>query len=213
MKSNINFQIFGASLNKILQLHKIITTALNRDKMWGSKNSWKSKKLNEGMAERTLKKGWHLISSDPRGPEPNLLWGSFTSNFRRRSWAKGPMMEGNGGSQRRMRLPGTESNFNSGKYVFITVVGSLNTVGAHCEYLDVWRKSLEVCLCAGETHLDTSLWEFLSPSRVNGEAPVNSSNIRIPKLHQSTAYRRERKELFPLLYINHNLENLSKACK
>ena len=36
------------------------------------------------------------------------------------------------------------------------------------------------------THLDTSFWELLSPSRVNGDAPVRSSNIRIPRLHQST---------------------------
>lgn len=40
-----------------------------------------------------------------------------------------------------------------------------------------------------ETHLDTSLWEFLSPSKVKGDAPVNNSNMRIPKLHQSTDCR------------------------
>lgn len=36
------------------------------------------------------------------------------------------------------------------------------------------------------THLDTSLCVFLSPSKVKGDAPVSSSNMRIPKLHQST---------------------------
>lgn len=38
-------------------------------------------------------------------------------------------------------------------------------------------------------YFDTSLCEFLSPSRVKGDAPVRSSNIRIPRLHQSTDWR------------------------
>lgn len=78
---------------------------------------------------------------------------------------------------------------------------------------------MEVCPYVGETHLDTSLWEFLSPSRVNGDAPVNSSNIRIPKLHQSTAYRQEGRNYHyyhtchALSLINQNLVNLTKSCQ
>lgn len=45
------------------------------------------------------------------------------------------------------------------------------------------------------THLDTSLWEFLSPSSVNGDAPVSNSNIRIPKLHQSTDWGGQEKRV------------------
>lgn len=88
----------------------------HRVKVWGIKTS---EKQNESRwnEERTLKKGWDLISSAPLGPEPSLLWGSFTSNFRSRSCAKEPMIEGNGGSQRRMRLSETKSSFNSGKYL------------------------------------------------------------------------------------------------
>lgn len=41
------------------------------------------------------------------------------------------------------------------------------------------------------SYFDTSLWEFLSPSKVKGDAPVRSSNIRIPRLHQSTDWKKE----------------------
>lgn len=41
------------------------------------------------------------------------------------------------------------------------------------------------------SYFDTSLWEFLSPSKVKGDAPVRSSNIRMPRLHQSTDWRRK----------------------
>lgn len=53
---------------------------------------------------KTLKKGWALISSAPRGPEPSLLWGSFTKSLLNRSWAVCPIIEGKGGSQRKIRL-------------------------------------------------------------------------------------------------------------
>lgn len=41
-----------------------------------------------------------------------------------------------------------------------------------------------------EPYLEISAWEFFSPSTVNGDAPVNSSYIRTPTLHQSTACRK-----------------------
>lgn len=44
----------------------------------------------------------------------------------------------------------------------------------------------QIIVMIGSTHFDTSLWEFLSPSKVKGDAPVRSSNIKIPRLHQST---------------------------
>lgn len=40
-----------------------------------------------------------------------------------------------------------------------------------------------------KSYLDISAWEFFSPSTVKGDAPVSSSYIRTPKLHQSTAYK------------------------
>ena len=37
------------------------------------------------------------------------------------------------------------------------------------------------------THFEISDWLFFSPSTVKGEAPVRSSYMRTPRLHQSTA--------------------------
>ena len=37
-------------------------------------------------------------------------------------------------------------------------------------------------------YLEISGCVFLSPSTVNGDAPVNSSNVNTPRLHQSTVY-------------------------
>lgn len=147
------------------------------------------------------------MSSAPLGPDPSLLCGSLTNNFLSRSLATDPIIEGNGGSQRRIRLRGKgkeiltmtplqplyccplkqveTSPFSNNP--FSTVTFKKKTDDLTCE------SSFKIT----RAYFDTSLWEFLSPSKVKGEAPVSSSNIRIPRLHQSTdcsgAKRDERK--------------------
>lgn len=54
-----------------------------------------------------------------------------------------------------------------------------------------------------KSYLDISAWEFFSPSTVKGDAPVSSSYIRTPKLHQSTAYK---------TIIIHFVESANKMC-
>ena len=44
----------------------------------------------------------------------------------------------------------------------------------------------------GGSYLAMSVWEFSSPSTVKGEPPVSSSYIRTPRLHQSTAWSRDK---------------------
>lgn len=47
--------------------------------------------------------------------------------------------------------------------------------------------------CKEINYLEISGWVFLSPSTVNGEAPVNNSNVKTPRLHQSTVYQGRKK--------------------
>lgn len=72
------------------------------------KKTWQGKRDIGGKMQftlcRTLKKVCALMSSAPLGPEPSLLCGSLTNNFFSRSWAVDPIMEGKGGSQRKIRL-------------------------------------------------------------------------------------------------------------
>ena len=46
---------------------------------------------------------------------------------------------------------------------------------------------------AAITYLEISDWLFFSPSTVKGDAPVRSSYMSTPKLHQSTTYNYKKK--------------------